>query len=42
MRLPQLLRKKEMPYKEGILKGIGSLVGMHPYKGRVGINFRGH
>jgi hypothetical protein len=31
-----LSRKKEIPYKEDILKGIGSSEGMHPYDGEVG------
>jgi len=30
-------RKEEIPYKEGILKGIGSSEGMQPYYGEVGI-----
>ena len=30
--------KKEIPYKEGILKGIGFFLGMQPYNGgRMGI-----
>jgi len=30
-------RNKEIPYKECILKGIGSSEGMHPYNGEVGV-----
>ncbi len=30
-------RKKEIPYKEGILKGIGPSEGMQPYNKEVGI-----
>ena len=30
-------RMKEIPYKEGILKDIGSSKGMKPYNGEVGI-----
>ncbi len=35
-------KKEENPVQEGPLKGIGSSVGMQPYKGGVGINSRGH
>jgi len=30
-------RKKEIPYKEGILKGIGSSEGLQSYNGEVGV-----
>jgi len=30
-------RKKEIPYKEGILKGIKSSKGMQPFTGEVGV-----
>jgi hypothetical protein len=30
-------RKEEIPYKEGILKGIGSSEGMQPYIREVGV-----
>ena len=34
-------RKERNPLQEGPLKGIGSSVGMQPYKGGVGINLEG-
>jgi hypothetical protein len=42
-RLPNLRKKKEeKSLHEGPLKGIGFSVGMQPYKGGMGINFREH
>ena len=34
--------KESNPLQEGLLKGIESSVGMQPYKGGMGIKFRGH
>jgi hypothetical protein len=34
-------KRKKNPLQEGPLKDIGFSVGMHSYKGGVGINFRG-
>ncbi len=38
----QVRKKERTPLHEGHIKGIGSSVGMQPYKGGVGNNFRGH